>query len=577
MWRNAGFNALRSVRELNEYEPRYDPTVVPSYFGDGEGSVTGNSISLDKGAYGSHPPGDRHYSIADYHEAFKSGRLTPISVARTIVDLVSQQSKYHTILIDIRKEPLLIAAEASTKRFKEGKPLGILDGVPVAVKDEVDLSGCKKTLGSANDFTRADGQTSWCVRKWEEAGAVILGKLNMHEIGLGELLLPFGKILQLLYLISHLDTTNNNTVHGMPPNPHSTNHYPGGSSGGSASAVSLGLVPLALGADGGGSIRIPSSYCAITGLKPSHGRISISPTLSLAPTVGVVGPMATNVADTAIGYKFMAAPDPLCRSSASFPAPLTGKPSLQKVIGVCDPWFARADASVLTLCQRALDNYKAAGWTIVPITIPLLPLGQTAHAMTILSEISASASSIPTASPRSPSPAFSAANRILLSVARQTPAHDFLLAQKLRNLLMQHLSFLFQENPGMVIVTPTTPNAGWRIENGQVELKGGISDADKSVRSMEYVWLANFSGCPAISVPVGFTKEEVSNGKEVDGTANFPVGLMGMGEWGNEVGLLEWAIEAEKFIQAEGEGDRRPKGEWVDVFKLAEGRFGKGD
>lgn len=150
----------------------------------------GDYASVQKGTNGGETASRRHYSIADYHNAYRSGRLTPISVARAIVDLVSQQSKYGSIFIDIRKEQLLAAAEASTKRFKEGKPLGILDGVPVAIKDEVDLSGCKKTLGSANDFTRADGKTSWCVQKWEGAGAVILGKLNMHEIGLGKCCSP---------------------------------------------------------------------------------------------------------------------------------------------------------------------------------------------------------------------------------------------------------------------------------------------------------------------------------------------------------------------------------------------------
>ena len=127
----------------------------------------------------------RHYSVADYHEAYRSGKLTPTRVARTILRLISPPSKYGTVFIDIRREQLLTAAEASSKRYLEGKPLGILDGVPVAVKDEVDLSGCKKTLGSANEFTRPDGCTSWCVQKWEDAGAVILGKLNMHELGLG--------------------------------------------------------------------------------------------------------------------------------------------------------------------------------------------------------------------------------------------------------------------------------------------------------------------------------------------------------------------------------------------------------
>ena len=77
------------------------------------------------------------------------------------------------------------AAEASTLRYKQGKPRGVLDGVPIAVKDEVDLDGYKKTLGSTRDFTREGGGTSWCVKKWEEEGAIILGKLNMHELGMG--------------------------------------------------------------------------------------------------------------------------------------------------------------------------------------------------------------------------------------------------------------------------------------------------------------------------------------------------------------------------------------------------------
>ena len=77
------------------------------------------------------------------------------------------------------------AAEASTLRYLQGRPLGILDGVPIAVKDEVDLDGYKKTLGSARDYTREGGGTSWCVKKWEEEGAIIIGKLNMHELGMG--------------------------------------------------------------------------------------------------------------------------------------------------------------------------------------------------------------------------------------------------------------------------------------------------------------------------------------------------------------------------------------------------------
>ncbi|MCJ1353713.1 MAG: hypothetical protein MMC33_003700 [Icmadophila ericetorum] len=558
LWKNAGFDDLRSVKELDNYEPRYDPTVVPSEFANKVSVLFSESSNEADG------PPSRHYSIIEYHAAYKAGRITPTDVAETLLDLLLSSSKYGTVFVDVRRKEVLAAAEESTLRFKEGKPLGVLDGVPLAVKDEVDLSGSGKTLGSGNDLTRADGKTSWCVQKWEEAGAVILGKLNMHEFG--------------------LDTTNNNVTHGTPPNPHSSNYYPGGSSGASGSAVSLGLVPLALGADGGGSIRVPSAYCSISGLKPSHGRVSGSPTPSLAPTVGVLGPMATSIADLAIGYSIMATPDPNHLTSGLFLSPrLSLRPeSPQKVIGIYEPWFAHADPLVSNFCRKVLASYEALGWTIQPISIPYLPQGQKAHALTILTEIASAADSL------TPNPASSSqnqqtrnpvklapANQILLGVAKQTPASDFLLAQKLRNLLMQHLSYLFKEHPGMLIVTPTTPNLGWRIKEPS-ELTGGLSDADMSLRAMEYVWLANFTGCPAISVPVGFVEEEESGNGDMRG--RLPVGLMGMGEWGDDVGVLEWGKVAEDILrEGSGAGDWRPREGWVDVLGLAMERQKKGN
>ena len=363
-----------------------------------------------------------------------------------------------------------------------------------------------------------------------------------------------------------IDTTNNNVVHGMPPNPHSSHHYPGGSSGGSASAVSLGLIPLALGADGGGSIRVPSSYCSIAGLKPTHGRISGAPTPSLAQSVGVLGPMATSIADIAIGYSIMAAPDPNHPTSRLFSSPVTKKLNTKKVIGIYEPWLARADPAVLSLCKAAISKYEFLGWTVVPISIPFLPFGASAHALTILVEISSAVSALKhkTSATTSTAPTFSAANKILLAVGKQTLAGDFLLAQKMRNLLMQHLSSIFQQHPDMIIVTPTTPNAGHRIHE-ESELQGGVSNADMSVRSMEYVWLANFTGCPAASIPMGLAEE---SGKATGGV-KVPVGLMGLGDWGNEAGVLEWASAGEEWMRADGEGDRRPKGEWVDIFRLA--------
>jgi len=155
------------------------------------------------------------------------------------------------------------------------------------------------------------------------------------------------------------------------------------------------------------------------------------------------------------------------------------------------------------------------------------------------------------------------ANKILLSVADTTPASDYLLAQQMRNLLMQHLAYLYKKYPGLIIVHPTTPMAGWPIANYPGDLSYGISDANRSLRNMEYVWLANFTGCPAINCPAGYVDPTKGKGR-------IPVGITGMGEWGSEDVLIEWGREAETYLnkEAQGGGRERP-GDWEDVVNLA--------
>lgn len=193
LWSNAGFSSLRKIKELDQYEPRYDPTVIP---------VTDPSAPAadlyTKHSSGQDPapnPGHRYYSVTDYHAFYRSGRLTPTDSVEALLPLIRRDTSppgaHSVAFISMEVELARRAAEASTLRYKQGKPLGVLDGVPIAVKDEVDLDGYRKTLGSARDYTRQGGGTSWCVKKWEEEGAIILGKLNMHELGMGKLRFAF--------------------------------------------------------------------------------------------------------------------------------------------------------------------------------------------------------------------------------------------------------------------------------------------------------------------------------------------------------------------------------------------------
>ncbi|KAL2863709.1 amidase [Aspergillus lucknowensis] len=567
MWRSAGLGTIHDIPGLDQYPVRYDPTVIPVHRGEKpRPGATGALPAPNKKRSGK----TGYYTSADYHALYKSGDLTPTQVVDAILSVVRRDTeppgKHSVAFLESVVEKARAAAEASTQRYKNDRPLGPLDGIPVTVKDEVHMERYHRTLGTVMDFTGDfAGSTSWCVKKWEEAGAIVIAKATMHELG--------------------LDTTNNNPNFGTPKNPHNPYYYCGGSSGGSGYAVGAGIVPIALGADGGGSIRIPSSFCGVWGLKPSHSRVSGFPTVSLASTVGVLGPIASSIDDLALAYRVMASPAPLADDSKSgaFLDPLAeldltpseSRPK-NKTIGIMRDWLDRAEPAVRAVFDRALDYYRTQkNYTIIDIAIPYISEGARAHVLTIMAEI---ASGISPSQIRN----LTAPNKVLVSMGRyQISGHDFLAAQRLRSLIMSHLAYLFQKHPGLLIFTPTTPIPGWKIAGGDSDLVHGVSDGKSSVRNMEYVWLANFTGCPAISCPAGYAED---NGHRV------PIGVMAMGEWGTEEDLFAFARDGEGvldlpenrgFLTGSGEqttGLTIPRGVdslWEDVVANAKQLAGK--
>lgn len=191
-------------------------------------------------------------------------------------------AKYESAFAVTKEELVLAAAKKSTERYAAGQPLGVLDGVPIGVKDDMDVEGYISHMGLKFDpsdpFFKPAADTIWPIAQLEAAGAVVIGKLVMHELG--------------------SDISGCNPHWGTPVNWNNPSYYPGGSSSGGGSAISAGLVPIAIGTDAGGSIRIPSSFCGGYGLKPTLHR-----THTMKSSICVIGPMAATANDLAIAYR----------------------------------------------------------------------------------------------------------------------------------------------------------------------------------------------------------------------------------------------------------------------------------
>lgn len=485
----------------------------------------------------------RFYSAADYHELYKSGKVTPLQVVEALLPLIARSqdppAKYESAWAVTHRDMALQAARASTERYARGEPLSVLDGVPFGVKDDIDVEGYVSHKGlqpiPGHPFFKAAKTTSWPVAQLEAAGAVMVSTLAMHELG--------------------SDVSGCNPRWGTPVNWNNPNYYPGASSSGAGSALSAGLVPITIGTDAGGSIRIPTAFCGHYGLKTTYNRV-----VSMKSAICIIGPMASTVSDLTIAYRLMSAPNPDDSIQASLAPSIPPSPTAKKVLGIYRAWFDKAAPDVLKATNKAIDYLtEKLGYEVVDITIPYLQEGQAAHSAWALVE---SVDHQRTRSPGSDGALdmVNHCNMCMQTMGALTTGIDMVKTGQLRELLMQHLAFLFKKHPGLLIVTPTVPDAGWKRHPGDEAY--GFIDGPRTFRTMMYIWLANATGCPAISAPVGYVEPEVGEGK-------LPVSLQAIGEWGAEEQLLAWARDTETYLNDGLEGGRNRPKDWADVIELA--------
>ena len=454
-------------------------------------------------------------SASDYVRAYGEGRSDPETVAARILKATAESDRLSPPMrVFIAQDPddVLAQALASTERYRTGSPLGPLDGVPVAVKDELDQTPYPTTVGTRFLGTEPAPADACLVARLRKAGALLIGKANMHEIGLG--------------------VTGVNPHHGAVRNPHSPGHAAGGSSSGPAAAVAMGLCPLSIGADGGGSIRIPSAFCGVVGLKPTFGRMSERGAAPLCWSLAHVGPIGASVADVALGYALTAGPDSHDENSLRQPPPTLAHGADTDLtgvrIGIPRAWFEDADPEVARVCGDAVATFEGAGATTRDVDIPELALLRTVHLVTIVSEMATAHLD----QYRRHRNEYGPDTRMNLALARSLTAYDYAHAQRLRTRLCGHFDHVLGQVD--VLVTPATGRTAPPITEDS--LKTGESNLSLTTRIMLYAPAANLTGLPAISVPAGTD------------SAGLPVGLQIMGRhWAEEL-LIRMTSVTERSV-----------------------------
>lgn len=388
----------------------------------------------------------------------------------------------------------LDAAARIDAAVQAGRRPGPLAGVPIAVKDLADVAGVPTTAGAHQRFHTHPRIDAPVVARLRAAGAVLIGKTNLHEFAYG--------------------VTNINPHFGPTRNPWDLRRIPGGSSGGSAAAVAAGMCAAAMGTDTGGSIRIPAALCGVVGLKPTYGRVPKAGILPLAWTLDHAGPLTRTVLDAAVLLKVMSGSDPADSSSAGVDVPpfdeLLGQDIRGLRIGVPREYFwERLDDEVSVLCEDALGALRNLGAVVKDVSLSLASAAGSAVAVIIAAEATAVHERWLQTHPEDCGQDL----RTRLERGFFISAVDYLQAQRARSFLTREFVKMFADVD--VLVTPTTPSPATPIEEeGRAAAETSLA---MSMQLTRFTNPFNLTGLPAISVPCGFSAQGLPMGLQIVG------------------------------------------------------------
>lgn len=442
-------------------------------------------------------------TISDVAPRVAAGKVTSERLTEHCLSTIEQLNPKLNAFIAVTADEALRQARQADKDIAAGRRRGPLHGIPISLKDLIDQQGVSTTAGSLVRRDHVATSDAVVTRRLREAGAVFVGKTNLHEFAFG--------------------TTSEDSSYGLIRNPHDPSRSPGGSSGGSAVAVATGMSLGTVGTDTGGSIRIPAAACGIVGLKPEWGHISASGVVPLSRQLDHVGPLAASVSDAWLLYNAMQ-PKSEQMATALEPMPIKGM-RVGKLRGY---FFDRLDEEVEQRVLESIATLQRQGATVTEVDVPHasdmaaiylhLVFGDAAeyHARTLVSR--AQDYTVPV--------------RLRLEMARYVLAEDYIRALRGKALIAREADRALDGVD--VLALPALAIPAPPIGAATVPVKGG-PDAVRTLM-LRCSQPFNLSGHPAISIPCGKTR------------GGLPIGLQLVGHKGRTPALVQAALAAEAAL-----------------------------
>ncbi|OFW13359.1 MAG: hypothetical protein A3F70_00370 [Acidobacteria bacterium RIFCSPLOWO2_12_FULL_67_14] len=438
-------------------------------------------------------------TLAELAHALRSGAVTAAETTERCLSTIAARNASLNAFITVLADEARAQARQADAEIAAGRYRGPLHGVPVSLKDIIDLRGVATTAASRVREGHIAAADAPVVSRLKAAGAVLIGKNNLHEFAFG--------------------TTNEDSAFGAARHPLDANRSPGGSSGGSAAAVASGMAYAAIGTDTGGSIRIPSAACGLVGLKPTLGEIPTGGVVPLSPTMDHVGPICRSVEDAQILHAALGGAGSAARSPASRPL---------KLARLHDDFTALLDPAVASAFAQACTRLREAGVELCDAIIP--HAGDIAPVYLHIVLVEAAAYHAPTL--ERAADAYTPNVRMRLEMGRYILAEDYMRALHGREVLRTEVDSALTGCDALLL--PTLPILAPRLGVETVRV-GGTEEPVRGAM-LRLTQLFNLTGHPAITIPCGMSPE------------GLPIGAQLVGRLGETAALLDLARAVEGYL-----------------------------